>query len=62
MPGILASINTILAANGANIESQYLKTNENVGYVITDINKKYSKDMLKELKQIPNTIKYRILY
>jgi D-3-phosphoglycerate dehydrogenase len=62
VPGILASINTILAANGANIESQYLKTNENVGYVITDINKKYSKDMLKELKQIPNTIKYRILY
>lgn len=62
VPGILASINAILAQSGANIESQYLKTNELIGYVITDINKQYSGNMLKELKQIPHTIKLRVLY
>lgn len=62
VPGILASINAILAHSGANIESQYLKTNELIGYVITDINKQYSGNMLKELKQIPHTIKLRVLY
>ncbi|MBI4973635.1 phosphoglycerate dehydrogenase [Candidatus Roizmanbacteria bacterium] len=62
VPGILASINAILAHRGANIESQYLKTNEVIGYAITDINKQYDIAMLKELKKIPNTIKLRVLY
>jgi len=62
MPGILASINQVLASNGVNIMGQYLKTNESIGYVITDINKEYSKDLIKDLKGIEHTIKFRILY
>ncbi len=62
VPGILAKINHILAANGINIVGQYLKTNEQIGYVITDINKEYSKDMIKELRAIEHTIKFRVLY
>jgi D-3-phosphoglycerate dehydrogenase len=62
VPGILAKINQILASNGINIVGQYLKTNELIGYVITDINKEYSKDMIKELRAIENTIKFRVLY
>jgi D-3-phosphoglycerate dehydrogenase len=62
VPGILAKINQILAANGINIVGQYLKTNEQIGYVITDINKEYSKDMIKELRAIEHTIKFRVLY
>jgi len=38
IPGILAKINQILKENNINIESQFLKTNEQIGYVITDIN------------------------
>jgi D-3-phosphoglycerate dehydrogenase len=62
VPGILAQINNALAKNHINILGQYLKTNEQVGYVITDINKEYDKEVINDLKTIQNTIKFRILY
>jgi D-3-phosphoglycerate dehydrogenase / 2-oxoglutarate reductase len=62
VPGILAKINHILADHGINIVGQYLKTNESIGYVITDINKEYDKEVVKSLRGIEHTIKFRILY
>ena len=62
MPGVLAQINEILAASRANVVGQYLKTNEFVGYVITDVNKVYSKDVIKKLKKMKETIRVRVLY
>lgn len=62
VPGILAQINNVLANNNINILGQYLKTNEQVGYVITDIDKAYNKDLISDLKNIKHTIKFRILY
>ncbi len=62
VPGILAQINNILAAHKINITGQYLKTNELIGYVITDISKKYNPQVIHDLKMIPNTIKFRVLY
>lgn len=61
-PGILAKINSVLAKNHINILGQYLKTNETIGYVITDIDKEYNKDVIKELKNIEHTIRFRVLY
>jgi D-3-phosphoglycerate dehydrogenase / 2-oxoglutarate reductase len=62
VPGILAKINHILADHGINIVGQYLKTNEDIGYVITDINKEYDKDVIAKLRAIDHTIKFRVLY
>lgn len=62
VPGILAQINQILAKNGININGQYLKTNEKVGYVITDVNKKYNQKVLQELRKVSGTIRFRVLY
>lgn len=62
VPGILARINQVLANHGINIVGQYLKTNEWIGYVITDINKEYDKEVIKELRAIEHTIKFRVLY
>ena len=62
VPGILASINGILAKYQINIEGQYLKTNEQIGYVITDVNKKYDQKVFEELKKVPKTIRFRVLY
>jgi len=62
MAGILAQINQALAENDINIVGQYLKTNEKIGYVITDINKKYDKKVISDLRQIDHTIKFRVLY
>ena len=61
-PGVLAKINQILADFEINIVGQYLKTNEKIGYVITDIDKAYSKDAIEALKSIPGTIRFRVLY
>ncbi len=61
-PGILAKINAVFAKNNINIIGQYLKTNELIGYVITDISKKYDPKVINELKGIDHTIKFRILY
>jgi D-3-phosphoglycerate dehydrogenase len=60
--GILAQINTILSEYGNNILGQYLKTNEHIGYVITDIDNLHNAELEKALRNIPKTIRYRILY
>jgi len=62
MPGILAKINNVFAKYHVNIIGQYLKTTENTGYVITDVAKEYSEEIVSELKLIENTIKFRMLY
>jgi D-3-phosphoglycerate dehydrogenase len=62
VPGILAKINHALAEHGINIAGQYLKTNETIGYVITDINKEYDKEVITKMRAIDNTIKFRVLY
>ncbi|EJF11300.1 bifunctional phosphoserine phosphatase/phosphoglycerate dehydrogenase [Pontibacter sp. BAB1700] len=62
VPGVLANINSVLAGNQVNILGQYLKTNEQIGYVITDIDKLYDKKVIEEMKRVPATIKFRILY
>lgn len=61
-PGVLAKINKILADFEINIVGQYLKTNEKIGYVITDIDKAYTEEAIQALKAIPGTIRFRILY
>jgi D-3-phosphoglycerate dehydrogenase len=37
VPGVLASVNQILADHGANVTAQYLSTRGEMGYVITDV-------------------------
>ena len=62
VPGILAKINHVLADHGINIVGQYLKTTDAIGYVITDINKDYDKEVISRLRSIEHTIKFRMLY
>jgi D-3-phosphoglycerate dehydrogenase len=62
VPGILAKINHVLAHHDINIMGQYLITNDIIGYVITDIDKEYDKEVIKELRLIEHTIKFRVLY
>ena len=61
-PGVLLEINKIISSFNINIKGQYLKTLENIGYVITDIDREYNKDVVKKLKNISQTIRLRVLY
>lgn len=62
VPGILARINGICAAHRLNILGQHLKTDERIGYVIIDVNKRYDDAVIAELRAIPETIRFRVLY
>ena len=62
VPGVLSAINTALSQNHINILAQYLKTNDEVGYVVLDVDKKLSNQALQLLKELKDTIKVRLLY
>lgn len=62
VPGVMAHINEVLAHYEMNISGQYLSTDSDVGYVITDLDKDYNKDVIKALKKVDHTIKFRVLY
>src|ERR1700743_3723162 len=62
VPGVLSEINSTLSKHNINILGQYLKTNEDIGYVVLDIDKRLSNQALELLKQVRQTIKTRLLY
>lgn len=62
VPGIMAQINQVYARNNINIVGQFLMTNAQIGYAITDVVSHYDPEVLKELREIDQTIKFRILY
>lgn len=61
-PGVLAQINSLFALHKINIGAQYLQTNNEMGYVITDVSKSYDEELIVKLKTIAETIKFRVLY
>jgi len=62
VPGVLSEINTQLSKNNINILAQYLKTNDEIGYVVLDVDKKISGQAFQLLKAVRQTIKVRLLY
>ncbi len=62
VPGVLGEINSKLSSHKINIVGQYLKTNDQIGYVVLDIDTSLSNEAFALLKSVPNTIKARMLY
>ncbi|BAV06071.1 D-3-phosphoglycerate dehydrogenase [Filimonas lacunae] len=62
IPGVLSAINTQLSQNNINILGQYLKTNDEIGYVVLDVDNKLSSQAVELLKEVKGTIKVRMLY
>jgi D-3-phosphoglycerate dehydrogenase len=62
VPGVLSEINTTLSENKINVLGQYLKTNEEIGYVVLDIDKKLSKNAVELLRKVKGSLKVRLLY
>jgi D-3-phosphoglycerate dehydrogenase len=62
VPGVLGEINTTLSKHNINIVGQYLKTNDEIGYVVLDVDKKLSTQAAQLLKEVKETIKVRVLY
>jgi len=62
VPGVMKKINGACAELGVNINAQYLQTNRDVGYVVLDVDARQGKQILEELKRLPETIRARALY
>lgn len=61
-PGVLTKINQAFAEHSINIAAQYLQTDDQIGYVVIDIESSNSAQALKALKAIDGTIRARILH
>lgn len=62
IPGVISGINQLFSQYNINVAAQYLQTNENVGYVVVDIEAEYSNDAIAALKAIEGTIRCRVLF
>ncbi len=62
VPGVLRDINKIVSDANANIQSQILATDPNIGYLVMDINKDVSNEVSKGVAALETNIRTRILY
>ena len=60
--GVMSEINNILTKHNLNVECQYLKSSGEVSYLIIDVDRDYDESVISELKDIKNTIKFRVLF
>ncbi len=62
-PGILRQVNEVFAARRLNLSAQYLQTDPEIGYVVTDVDGPVEEtQLLAELQAVPGTIRARFLY
>jgi D-3-phosphoglycerate dehydrogenase len=62
VPGVLSDINGLLSSMKVNILGQYLKTNNDIGYVVVDVDRRTSSKVVEVLGKVRNTIRVRQLY
>ncbi len=58
--GVMAEIGDIL--RNINIVGQALDTRGELGYVISDVEREYDQEVIDKLKNVPGTIRFRLLY
>jgi D-3-phosphoglycerate dehydrogenase len=62
VPGVISEFSQTFARLGINIESQVLKTQEDIGYLVTDVNRLVDRRVVEDLKKLEATIKVRVLF
>ena len=62
VPGVLRDINRIVSERNANIRSQVLATDPDIGYLIMDLDQDVSDEVKTAIAALPTSIKTRILY
>ena len=63
-PGMLGAINDAIGRGDANIDAQFLRTVEDVGYVVTDVeaSREAALALQADLRAIPGTLRSRVLF
>jgi D-3-phosphoglycerate dehydrogenase len=61
-PGVLGEINGIISKEGANIEAQYLSTDEKVGYMVMDLSSPHAQQLADDIQALSRSIRTRVVY
>jgi D-3-phosphoglycerate dehydrogenase / 2-oxoglutarate reductase len=61
IPGVMAEMNSVLAAHGVNVEAQLLGTRGDLGYALTDIGVDYPGGAVEQLRAMSPTVRLRVL-
>ena len=62
VPGVLRDVNRIVSERGANIHSQMLSTNAEIGYLIMDLDGDVSEEVCRDICALPTNIRTRVPY
>ncbi len=60
--GVIAGISRVLAYNDLNITGETLRTTQELGFALFDVNRTLSGKIAEALRSVPGTIRVRILY
>ena len=61
-PGVLGEINGLISRAGANIEGQYLSTDDKIGYLVMDVGSKEALNLSEEISKLSRSIKTRMVF
>jgi D-3-phosphoglycerate dehydrogenase len=61
VPGVMATVNGVLAEHKVNVEAQLLGTRGAFGYVVTDISASCTDEMLDQLRYLPEMVRLRVV-
>lgn len=61
-PGVLGEINGLISKAGANIEGQYLSTDEKIGYLVMDVHSTHAQILATDIGKLTRSIRTRLVY
>ncbi len=61
-PGVLGEINGIISKAGANIEGQYLSTDDKIGYLVMDVHSSQAVQLADEIGKLTRSIRTKVVY
>lgn len=61
-PGVLGEINGLISKAGANIEAQFLSTDDKIGYLVMDVNSQYAQSLANDISKLARSIKTRVVH
>lgn len=61
-PGVLGEINGLISKAGANIEGQYLSTDERIGYLVMDVHSSHAGQLALDIEKLSRSIRTRVVY
>ncbi|MGZ3773460.1 MAG: phosphoglycerate dehydrogenase [Pseudobdellovibrionaceae bacterium] len=61
-PGVLGEINSLISKTGANIEAQYLSTDEKIGYLVMDVHSAQAGALAQDIEKLHRSIRTRVVY